>query len=150
MTTSKHDRISALPEHLRARLRDRLAGRAAPRADVIPPAPRDRPLPLSAGQQRLWFLNQFQPESTEYTSAVAFRLTGPLDVARLTDAVRGLVARHESLRTTFDQVDGLPVQVVHDHVDLALVAVVVLEAGVLFTTPIPRDTSVSGFGGVWV
>ncbi|MCE7000690.1 non-ribosomal peptide synthase/polyketide synthase [Saccharothrix sp. S26] len=123
MTTSKNDRISALPEHLREKLRARLAGRAAPTADVIPPAPRDEPLPLSAGQQRLWFLAQFHPESTEYTSAIALRLTGRLDVARLTDAVRGLVHRHESLRTTFDQVDGRPVQVVHDEVDLDLAAV---------------------------
>ncbi|MFI9008491.1 non-ribosomal peptide synthase/polyketide synthase [Actinosynnema sp. NPDC053489] len=120
MTTSKNDRISALPEHLRERLRARLAGRAAPPADVIPPAPRDRPLPLSAGQQRLWFLAQFQPDSTEYTSAIALRFTGALDIARLTGAVRGLVRRHESLRTTFDQVDGSPVQVVHDEVDLDL------------------------------
>nr|QEO73952.1 condensation domain-containing protein [uncultured bacterium] len=121
MTTSKHDRISALPEHLRERLRDRLAGRAAPRADVIPPAPRDEPLPLSAGQQRLWFLAQFQPESTEYTSAIALRLTGSLDLPRLTGALRGLVRRHESLRTTFEQVDGRPVQVVHEDVSLDVV-----------------------------
>ncbi|WP_158839338.1 non-ribosomal peptide synthase/polyketide synthase [Saccharothrix deserti] len=114
MTTSKQDRISALPEHLRERLRDRLAGRAAPSADVIPPAPRDEPLPLSAGQQRLWFLDRFQPDSTEYTSAMALRLTGSLDLPRLTGALCELVRRHESLRTTFDQVDGRPVQVVHD------------------------------------
>ncbi|MEU4743082.1 amino acid adenylation domain-containing protein [Actinosynnema sp. NPDC023658] len=120
MTTSKDDRISALPEHLRERLRARLAGRAAPRVDVIPPAPRDQPLPLSAGQQRLWFLAQFEPGSTEYTSAIAFRLTGPLDRDRLTAAVRGLVRRHESLRTTFDQVDGHPVQVVHEYRDFDL------------------------------
>ncbi|NUS62644.1 MAG: amino acid adenylation domain-containing protein, partial [Saccharothrix sp.] len=125
MTTSKNDRISALPEHLREKLRARLAGKAAaqPAADVIPPAPRDEPLPLSAGQQRLWFLAQFQPESTEYTSATALRLTGSLDRDRLAGAVRGLVRRHESLRTTFDQVDGRPVQVVHDDVDVDLVAV---------------------------
>ncbi|WP_033442424.1 non-ribosomal peptide synthase/polyketide synthase [Saccharothrix sp. NRRL B-16314] len=120
MTTSKHDRISALPEHVRELLRARLAGKAAgrpARADVIPPAPRDEPLPLSAGQQRLWFLAQFQPDSTEYTSAVALRLTGSLDRHRLTGALRGLVRRHESLRTTFDQVEGRPVQVVHDDFD---------------------------------
>ncbi|QQQ79105.1 non-ribosomal peptide synthase/polyketide synthase [Saccharothrix sp. 6-C] len=123
MTASKNDRISALPEHLREKLRARLAGRAAPVVDVIPPAPRDEPLPLSAGQQRLWFLAQFQPGSTEYTSAVALRLTGRLDRERMADAVRGLVRRHESLRTTFDQVDGHPVQVVHDDVEVDLLAV---------------------------
>ncbi|WP_447002782.1 non-ribosomal peptide synthase/polyketide synthase [Saccharothrix isguenensis] len=131
MTTSKHDRISALPEHVRELLRARLAGKAAsrpPRADVIQPAPRDEPLPLSAGQQRLWFLAEFQPESTEYTSAMALRLTGSLDLPRLTAALRGLVARHESLRTTFDQVDGRPVQVVHDDVDFDVTPVDDLQA----------------------
>ncbi|QFZ24669.1 non-ribosomal peptide synthase/polyketide synthase [Saccharothrix syringae] len=125
MTTSKDDRISALPAHLREKLRQRLAGKVAPapRADTIPPAPRDRPLPLSAGQQRLWFLAQFQPDSTEYTSALALRLTGALDVDRLTAALRGLVRRHESLRTTFDEVDGRPVQIVHDDAALDLVPV---------------------------
>ncbi|RKT55884.1 non-ribosomal peptide synthase/polyketide synthase [Saccharothrix australiensis] len=115
MTTSKESRISALPAHLRERLRDRLAGKGAPVATepAIPTAPRTGPLPLSPGQRRLWFLDQFQPGDTEYNSAFALRLRGPLDVPRLTGAVRGLVRRHESLRTAFDQVDGQPVQVIH-------------------------------------
>ncbi len=112
MTTSKESRISALPAHLRERLRSRLAGKAAP-ADTIPAVPRTGPLPLSAGQQRLWFLHQFEPGDTEYNSALALRLRGSLDVSRLTSVLRELVLRHESLRTTFDQVDGQPVQVVH-------------------------------------
>ncbi|MEV0677472.1 non-ribosomal peptide synthase/polyketide synthase [Actinosynnema sp. NPDC050436] len=117
MTTSREDRISALPAHLRDRLRSRLAGTAAP-AEAIPAVPRTGPLPLSAGQQRLWFLDQFQPGDTEYNSALALRLRGVPDLSRLTGAVQGLVRRHESLRTTFAQVDGQPVQVVHDDLRL--------------------------------
>ncbi|MBW4717721.1 non-ribosomal peptide synthase/polyketide synthase [Saccharothrix obliqua] len=119
MTTSKESRASALPAHLRERLRSRLAGRSAP-ADTIPPAPRTGPLPLSAGQRRLWFLHQFQPGDTEYNSALALRLRGAPDLDRLTAALRELVVRHESLRTVFREVDGHPEQVVREDVDLAV------------------------------
>ncbi|GLZ28595.1 hypothetical protein Lesp02_07850 [Lentzea sp. NBRC 105346] len=113
MTTSKHSRVSALPAHLREQLRQRLAGGAAPAkstAPVIPAVPRTDPLPLSAAQQRLWFLNRMQPGSNEYNSARALRFTGKLDVSLLVRCVQRLARRHESLRTTF--ADG-PVQVVH-------------------------------------
>ncbi|TWP50722.1 amino acid adenylation domain-containing protein [Lentzea tibetensis] len=79
-------------------------------ADAIPCAPRDQALPQSFAQQRLWFLDQFEPGGTEYITPTALRLRGELDLDRLNDALTALVARHESLRTTFD--DG--VQVVHE------------------------------------
>ncbi|MGW5053661.1 non-ribosomal peptide synthase/polyketide synthase [Actinokineospora sp. NPDC004072] len=107
MTTSRQDRAAKLPAHLREKLAKRLAGRAT-RADVIPAADRGGPLPLSSAQRRLWFLAQHQ--ASGYTSAVALRLTGRLDRAALTAALDALVARHESLRTTYT--DG-PAQVVH-------------------------------------
>ncbi|HEY2724811.1 MAG TPA: amino acid adenylation domain-containing protein [Pseudonocardiaceae bacterium] len=103
-----------------------VAGLAAaiPRADqhaeplsTIPVAPRDglpRSFAQSFAQQRLWFLDQFDPDSTEYVTPTALRLRGRLDVAALSSALTGLVARHESLRTTFDAVDGQSVQVVHE------------------------------------
>jgi amino acid adenylation domain-containing protein len=75
--------------------------------------PHDGPLPLSFAQQRLWFLDQFEPGSTQYVTAAAARLTGALDVAALTGALQHLVARHESLRTTLDTHDGRGVQVIH-------------------------------------
>jgi amino acid adenylation domain-containing protein/non-ribosomal peptide synthase protein (TIGR01720 family) len=70
-------------------------------------------LPLSFAQQRLWFLEEFAPGGSGYVSAFALRLCGELDVAALSAALTGLVARHESLRTTFEVVDGRGVQVVH-------------------------------------
>ncbi|WP_447009850.1 non-ribosomal peptide synthase/polyketide synthase [Saccharothrix hoggarensis] len=117
MSSSMEDRIAALPPHLREQMRRRLAGRAE-QTDAIKPVDRDRPLPLSFPQQRLWFLDQFQPGGSGYNSALALRLAGRLDVAALTAALRGLVARHESLRTTLDEVDGRGVQVVHPPFDL--------------------------------
>ncbi|MER7765242.1 condensation domain-containing protein, partial [Streptomyces sp. NPDC097619] len=85
---------------------------AAPE-EVVPAVPRDGLLPMSFGQQRLWFLEDFNQGSTEYHSAAGLRLTGPLDPAALRAAVGDLVARHEALRTTFDLVGGTGVQVVH-------------------------------------
>ncbi|WP_344016437.1 condensation domain-containing protein, partial [Streptomyces thermospinosisporus] len=82
-------------------------------APAIPAASRDGLLPMSFGQQRLWFLEDFNEGGTEYHSAVGLRLSGPLDPAALRAAVGDLVARHEALRTTFDMVDGRGVQIVH-------------------------------------
>ncbi|GHG32183.1 MULTISPECIES: non-ribosomal peptide synthase/polyketide synthase [Amycolatopsis] len=113
MTTSRKSRIDALPAELRETLKRRLAGRAE-RSDVIGRAPRENALPLSFAQQRLWFLDEFRPGDAEYNSAVALRLTGPLDTGALTGALARLVARHEALRTTIDDTGGSPVQVIHD------------------------------------
>src|ERR1700678_2186574 len=112
MTSSQETRISALPGALQEKLRSRLAGHAG-QSDRIRPTDRSGPLPLSFAQQRLWFLNELEPETGGYNSALALRLTGALDLAALTGALQGLVARHESLRTTLDDVDGKGVQVIH-------------------------------------
>ncbi|MBB4677123.1 non-ribosomal peptide synthase/polyketide synthase [Crossiella cryophila] len=128
MPSSKQSRTAALPAHLQELMRKRLAGKAQ-RTDTIPPAERTGdPLPLSFAQQRLWFLHEFQPGGAEYNSALALRLRGALDVTALADAVAALVARHESLRTTFDEVDGRGVQITHPHQDIALATAVTSEA----------------------
>ena len=81
--------------------------------EVIPPAPRDEALPLSFAQQRLWFLSEFDPDSTEYVAPAAIRLRGRLEVAALESAFTALVERHETLRTTFDSTDGRGIQLIH-------------------------------------
>ncbi|MFD0648201.1 condensation domain-containing protein [Streptomyces malaysiensis subsp. malaysiensis] len=81
---------------------------------------RDGELPLSYPQQRLWFLDSFAPDSAEYTTPLALRMRGALDVDALGAALTALVARHESLRTTFDAVDGRGVQIVHDPWEIRL------------------------------
>ncbi|MGH3788279.1 MAG: amino acid adenylation domain-containing protein, partial [Pseudonocardiaceae bacterium] len=117
MSSDKDSRIAALPAHLQEALRRRLAGQAT-QSDTIPPADRTQPLPLSFAQQRLWFLNEFQPGGAEYNSGLALRLHGVLQVPALRAAVRELVARHDSLRTTFQEIDGTGVQVVHPVLEL--------------------------------
>ncbi len=73
----------------------------------------DGPALLSFAQQRLWFLDQLDPGSPLYTVPAALRLRGPLDVDAVRAAVRGLVARHDGLRTSFrTDADGEVVQVV--------------------------------------
>ncbi|MFJ2259112.1 non-ribosomal peptide synthase/polyketide synthase [Streptomyces sp. NPDC087844] len=111
MTSSKRDRTKALPQDLQEAMRRRLAGRAAARQG-IPHADRTRPLPLSFAQQRLWFLDRLRPGDARYNSAVALRLTGPLDHTALSRALDSVVERHEALRTTFEESDGRPAQTV--------------------------------------
>ncbi|HWO62050.1 MAG TPA: amino acid adenylation domain-containing protein, partial [Umezawaea sp.] len=73
-----------------------------------------------AAQQRLWFMHELDPDSVEYQVPLVLRLSGDLDVEALHRALGRVVARHGSLRTTFDSVDGVGAQVVHEHVDVPL------------------------------
>jgi len=74
--------------------------------------------PLSFAQQRLWFLDQLEGPGTVYTIRLPIRLTGPLDPDGLQHAVDFVVTRHESLRTTFADHGGKPVQVITSDVDV--------------------------------
>ena len=79
---------------------------------VIQWALRQGPLPLSFAQQRLWFLDQLEPDSPAYNIPAAYRVAGRLDASALERAINEVVRRHEVLRTTFAVVDGEPVQIV--------------------------------------
>ncbi|HEY0783342.1 MAG TPA: amino acid adenylation domain-containing protein, partial [Thermoanaerobaculia bacterium] len=89
--------------------RERRSGARLERPPIVP-VPRTAPLPLSFAQQRLWFLDQLEPGAAAYNMPVALRLRGDLDVAALRASLTEVVRRHESLRTTFERVDGRPVQ----------------------------------------
>jgi amino acid adenylation domain-containing protein len=83
--------------------------------------------PTSFAQQRLWLLDQLQPGDHTYTISAAVRLRGALDTAALAESLNGVVARHEALRTIFAVVEGQPVQVVLQSLNLN-VPVVKLQA----------------------
>ncbi|GAA1601456.1 hypothetical protein GCM10009679_01370 [Saccharothrix algeriensis] len=92
-----------------------LAARISPEAAASPRAaltarPREGALPLSAAQQRLWLLDQLSGPSAAYNFPLVLRLHGPLDRPALHDALHDVVSRHESLRTVFAAVEGVPSQ----------------------------------------
>jgi aspartate racemase len=68
--------------------------------------------PMSYAQERLWFLDRLEPESTSYHVPLLLRLRGELDNAALERAFAALVERHDTLRTVFLEEDGAPVQAV--------------------------------------
>jgi amino acid adenylation domain-containing protein len=70
-------------------------------------------LPLSFAQQRLWFLDQLEPGSPAYLIPGALCVDGEIKVQALERSFQELIHRHESLRTTFEERDGQPVQVIH-------------------------------------
>ena len=72
----------------------------------ILPAPRDQALPLSFAQQRLWFLAQMDGGNTAYNIPLGLHLRGRLDQAALQQALARIVARHETLRSRFAQLNG--------------------------------------------
>ncbi|MFO7587676.1 MAG: amino acid adenylation domain-containing protein, partial [Gemmatimonadota bacterium] len=74
----------------------------------ITPVAREGELPLSFGQERLWFLDQLHPGGIAYNIPAAVRLDGELDQGAIERAMRRVVARHEVLRTRFEVVDGRP------------------------------------------
>lgn len=76
--------------------------------------------PLSFAQQRLWFLNQLDPESPFYNICVAWRFKGALNTSALQQALNTLVDRHETLRTTFALFDGEPIQKITQSLALGL------------------------------
>jgi amino acid adenylation domain-containing protein/FkbH-like protein len=77
---------------------------------AIPRSPRNRALPLSFSQERLWFLDQLQPGSFTDNVPAAVLLKGELDINALERSVNEIVRRHEILRTVFIEADAEPAQ----------------------------------------
>ncbi|SBS75586.1 Amino acid adenylation domain protein (fragment) [uncultured Mycobacterium sp.] len=94
-----------------AQLAPRIGG-GENRLEPLVPMERPAVVPLSFSQNRLWFLDQLQGPSPTYNMAVGLRLNGPLNAGALGAALADVVGRHESLRTRFAALNGVPQQVV--------------------------------------
>lgn len=76
--------------------------------------------PLSFAQQRLWFLDQWEPGSPVYNLPQAVHLQGRLDLAALQQTLNEIVRRHETLRVTFGAMDGQPIQTIASTLTVSL------------------------------
>ncbi len=78
---------------------------------------------VSFAQQRLWFLEQLEPNTAMYNLPISFKITGNLNIARLQKTLNTIVERHEIMRTILTNVDAKPVAVVIENasVDLAII-----------------------------
>lgn len=86
-------------------------------SELVPQPPEDNAIPLSFAQNRLWFLNQLQPESAAYHALDAVRLHGLLNVRALVKSLNHIMSRHDVLRTRFVERDGEVLQVVTANAD---------------------------------
>ncbi|MBD2040985.1 amino acid adenylation domain-containing protein, partial [Microcoleus sp. FACHB-672] len=89
-------------------------------APAITPISRERNLPLSFAQEQLWFFGQLAPDTPVYNEPATIRLTDSINIPALENSLNEIIRRHEALRTTFAEVNGQPVQVVHPTLTLTL------------------------------
>ncbi|AVH69209.1 non-ribosomal peptide synthetase [Nostoc sp. 'Lobaria pulmonaria (5183) cyanobiont'] len=115
-------RRSKLSPAKQAILEKRLQGESEPDIQqiVIPRRTQKSPITLSAPQQRLWFLQQLEPQSSIYNEFACIQLKGVLNCAALEKSFNEIVKRHESLRTSFETLDDQPVQVIHPTLSVEL------------------------------
>ncbi|WP_347957012.1 amino acid adenylation domain-containing protein [Gordonia aichiensis] len=99
-----------------------VAPAAAARPPLVADGPGDR-VPLSFSQLAMWFNQRIAGARADDNIVLTFAIDGPVDAAALGGAVDDVVARHRSLRTTFTEIDGLPVQLVNAAVDVQFAVV---------------------------
>nr|AHZ46176.1 NRPS [uncultured bacterium 14-4D] len=107
------DRIANLSPEKKRLLAERLLSRRTSSdaaVHVLPRRSQEGPAPLSFAQQRLWFLAQFERNSSAYHIPLVLRLKRDLDVAALEAALTEISTRHEALRTVFSEIEGEPRQ----------------------------------------
>ena len=89
----------------------------------IPPVrnvSRSEPLPLSYAQENLWLFEQLSPGTAAYNTARSGRVFGRLNPIAVEETFNQLLARHESLRTSFIKIEGEPFQVINSHVPYSM------------------------------
>ncbi|AOX00478.1 non-ribosomal peptide synthetase [Moorena producens PAL-8-15-08-1] len=89
-------------------------------ASSIQPISREEAIPLSYAQQRLWFIEKMALSSNAYNVPLTLHLVGKLDYVALQKSLNQIIARHETLRTTFSEINGTPVQIIKPSFELKL------------------------------
>ncbi|HEX5883448.1 MAG TPA: amino acid adenylation domain-containing protein, partial [Pyrinomonadaceae bacterium] len=132
--------VSSLSEEKAAQEADNKLARPVEKVSPQIPSREETPAsltaPLSFAQQRLWFLDQYEPENILYNIPAAIRLQGPLDLTALERSLNEIVNRHEALRTTFAVIDDQPVQVINQVRDFRLTVIELQE-----TSPENNETT---------
>ncbi|BAZ82712.1 non-ribosomal peptide synthetase [Sphaerospermopsis kisseleviana CS-549] len=87
---------------------------------LLEPVSREKPLPLSFAQQRLWFIDQLEGENGVYNVPFFWQISGILNINALEKAILEIIQRHEILRTSFSVVNESPIQVIHSQPELKI------------------------------
>ena len=87
---------------------------------IAPAIRKSNRFPLSWTQERLWFLNELEGENATYNDLWAFSMTSNINLETLQSALAEIVRRHEILRTRFESVNGVPLQIVEPDISLKI------------------------------
>jgi amino acid adenylation domain-containing protein len=87
---------------------------------LLQPVSREKPLPLSFAQQRLWFIDQLEGENSVYNVPFFWQISGILNINALEKAILEIIHRHEILRTSFSIVNESPIQIIHTQPELKI------------------------------
>jgi len=112
--------VALLAAQMREKTKSSLATEPISQLPKLCISERGNEAPLSFAQQRLWFLDQLEPDSSSYNIRRAIRIKGVLDIGKFRQSLETIVARHEILRTSFVSTDGRPVQVINQSIRLPL------------------------------
>jgi len=118
LTSSLRTELVARKKELISQLRQVSLTPRPPFPSILPTF-RDRNIPLSFAQQRLWFLDQMEP-GFAYKESFALHLKGLLNIPALEQSLTAIVSRHEILRTNYQYVNSMPAQVISNSVDIKL------------------------------
>lgn len=116
---SIYNKLKNLSPEQRLAFKKRLQNKGKIDATTIEKAVRPTEIPLSFSQERLWFTDQLQG-STNYHMPMVLRVTGQLDIDLLTNVVKRILTRHESLRTVFKEKNGVGYQSIQEADDFAI------------------------------
>ncbi len=105
--------FAPLSEAKRRLLQKYVRGAAGAERAVIRPRPHGVPIPLSFAQQQIWLHEQMASDVPFYNETMTVHRHGPLDLATLERCFLEVIRRHEIWRTTFEVINGEPVQIVH-------------------------------------